>query len=111
MQRREHARYRLWFPVQVEAGGEIKLAMNQNIGVGGMLVALAADLKVDDVVALTFRLPNGESDRSVSGRVVRIEPNTEDPEGAWPFKVGIAFDEVAPDLIPFLEDAMARFGA
>lgn len=110
MQRREYARYRLWFPVQVAAGGQVNLAMNQNIGAGGMLVALAADLKIDDIVSVAFRLPTGEAERSVNARVVRIEPNSEDPDGAWPFKVGLAFDELAPDLIPYLEEAMARFG-
>lgn len=110
MQRREYARYRLWFPVQVEAGGQIKIAMNQNIGAGGMLVALCADLKVGDIVSVAFRLPTGEAERTVNARVVRIEPNSEDPDGEWPFKVGIAFDEIAPDLIPYLEDAMSRFG-
>jgi PilZ domain len=109
--RREHARYSLWFPVQVEAGGEVKLAMNQNIGAGGMLVALCAELKIDEPVSITFRLPTGGEDRTARGRIVRIEPNTEDPDGEWPFKVGIAFDEVAPDLVPFLDDAVARFGA
>lgn len=110
VQRREHARYKLWFPVQVHAGGQAKIAINRDIGAGGMLVALCADVKVGEVVSVTFRLPTGGEERSLSGKVVRLEPNTEDPDGEWPFKAGVAFDEVAADLIPHLEDAVSRFG-
>ncbi len=110
VQRREHARYRLWFPVQIEAGGQVKVAINHNIGAGGMLVALCADLKIGEPVAMTFRLPPGDVERAVRGHIVRIEPNTEDPDGEWPFKVGVAFDELSPDLIPYIEDAVSRFG-
>jgi PilZ domain len=111
VQRRDHARYNLWFPVQLTAGGEPNLAINQNIGAGGMLLALRADVKVGDVVSVKFRLPTGGADRELQGRVVRIERNSEDPDGEWPFKVGVAFEDVSPDLIPLLEDAVARFGA
>ena len=88
----------------------MRLAMNQNIGAGGMLIAMCADFKVGDLLSLTFRLPTGEGERSVKARVVRVEPNTDDPEGAWPYKVGLAFEEVAADLVPYLDDAQSRFG-
>lgn len=110
VQRREHARYRLWFPVQIEAGGQVKVAINHNIGAGGMLIALCAELKVGEPVSVTLRVPPAGEERVLRGRIVRIDPNTEDPDGEWPFKVGIAFDQVSQELIPFLEDAVTRFG-
>lgn len=110
MQRREHARYKLWFPVQVHAGGQATIAINRDIGAGGMMVVLCADVKVGEVVSVTFRLPTGGAERTLRGRVVRLSPNAEDPDGEWPFKAGVAFDEVAPDLIAPLEDAVSRFG-
>ena len=95
--------------MQLNAGGQANLAINHNIGAGGMLVALCADVKVGEVVSVTFRLPTGGEERTVRGTIVRLDPNTEDPEGEWPFKAGVAFEEVSPDLIPYLEDAVARF--
>jgi hypothetical protein len=110
VQRREHARYKLWFPVQVQAGGQAKVAISRNIGAGGMLVALCADVKLGELVSITFRLPTGGEERTLRGTIVRLDPNTEDPDGEWPFKAGVAFDEVSQDLIPYLEDAVSRFG-
>ncbi len=110
MQRREHARYRLWFPVQIEAGGQVKIAINHNIGAGGMLIVLCAEMKIGESVSVTFALPPSGETRALRGHIVRIDPNTEDPDGEWPFKVGVAFEEVSPELIPFLEEAVARFG-
>jgi hypothetical protein len=114
VQRREHARYKLWFPVQLRIGGvgaAAKVGINHNIGSGGMLVAACADVTVGERVTVTFQLPTGGGLKELPGSVVRIERNTDDPDGEWPFKVAVAFDEVSPDLIPYLEDAVARFGA
>jgi hypothetical protein len=110
VQRREYERYRLWFPVQVAAGDPPKLAMNHNIGAGGMLMALSAELTVGEPVKVTFRLPSGDAEHSLQGRILRIEPNSEDPEGGWPHRVAVVFDEVAPELVPYLIDAVARYG-
>ena len=66
MQRREHARYRLWFPVQIEAGGQVKIAINHNIGAGGMLIVLCAEMKIGESVSVTFttRSTSDGSDRA-----------------------------------------------
>ncbi|HEX2676972.1 MAG TPA: PilZ domain-containing protein [Polyangiales bacterium] len=110
MQRREHARYKLWLPVQMSAGGEAKLAVVHNMGAGGMLIALCAEVKVGEPVSVRFQLPTGDSQRELQAHIVHVERNAEDPDGEWPFKVGIAFDEVSSDLIPALELAVSRFG-
>jgi hypothetical protein len=43
--------------------------------------------------------------------VLRIEANPEDPQGAWPHRVAVAFDEVAPELLPYLEEAVQRYSS
>jgi hypothetical protein len=103
-------RYRLWFPVQIQAGQTPKVAMNHNIGAGGMLMALASELTIGEPLVVTFRLPPGDVEHSLRGHILRIEPNSEDPEGGWPHRVAVAFDEFSPELLPLLEAAADRFG-
>jgi hypothetical protein len=109
VQRRDYLRYQLWFPVQIESSDKPKIAMTHNIGAGGMLMALSSEISPDQPVIVTFRLPTSDREYSMSGRVLRIEPNAEDPEGAWPHRIAVAFDEVAPELLPYLEDAAQRY--
>ena len=113
MQRRRHARYQIWFPVQVYAG-ELTgaMAVNHNIGAGGMLIAVSAELKVESRVKVTFRLPpDGREERSMNGQILRIEKNLEDPEGVWPYRIAVAFDEIDPTLEPLLENAVNRISS
>lgn len=100
MERREHDRYAFWFPVQVET-----VSMQEGMGVShdtsrtGILLALAAPLAVDADVTLTFRIPpDSPSEHRVRGRVVRVEPNAADPDGLWPHKVAVVFDEPQPAI-------------
>ena len=87
------------------------MAMNHNIGAGGMLMVLGADLSVGQSVRVTFRIPPGDVERQLQGTVLRIEPNEEDPEGSWPMRVAVAFDDVEPELAPLLAEAVARFSS
>jgi hypothetical protein len=83
------------------------MAVNHNIGAGGMLLALSAELAVGEETTVTFRLPpDGKEERSLRGTILRIEKNPEDPDGVWPFRIAIGFDEVAEDLVPLLEKAV-----
>ena len=87
------------------------MAMNHNIGAGGMLMVLGSELRVGEPVRVTFRLPPGDVEHQVLGTVLRIEPNDEDPEGSWPMRVAVQFEEVDPALAPLLETAAARFSS
>jgi len=107
---RERERFRVWFPVQIVAGQQARVAMAHNSSGGGMLAAVSSDLSVGEHVELRFTLPSSDHEHRLSGRVLRLESNTEDPEGAWPQRVAIAFDHVAPELEPYLNEAVARFG-
>jgi hypothetical protein len=84
------------------------MAMTHNIGAGGMLMVLGTELRVGEAVRVTFRLPPGDSERVLQGTVARLEPNAEDPEGAWPMRAAVVFENVEPELIPLLEAAAAK---
>jgi PilZ domain len=108
VQRRSHVRFQIWFPVQLDGIAQAKIAMTHNTSASGMLVAVASQLTVGEPVELHFRMPPSGAEHRLTGRVLRIEPNKEDPQGAWPFRAAIAFDEVAEQLQPLLEEAAAR---
>ena len=76
-----------------------------------MLAAVSSALRIGAHVELRFTLPNSSQEHRLAGRVLRLEENSEDPEGVWPQRVAIAFDAVSPELEPYLDEAAARFGA
>ena len=75
-----------------------------------MLAAVSSSFAVGDPVVLRFQVPNSAREHELHGHVLRLEQNTEDPQGAWPQRVAIAFDAVSPELEPYLTDAVQRFG-
>lgn len=101
-----HGRYRIWFPVKVASGALDGMAFNQNISAGGMLMAVSARLEVDAEVVVRFQVPpDSGQEHVVEGRILRIEQNSDDPEGIWPYRVAVAFEAVDEALIPYLERA------
>ena len=112
VQRREHGRYRIWFPLRVESGPVDGMALNHNISAGGMLIAVSTKFQPDASVRVTFRMPpDGATEHVIEGRVLRIEENRDDPEGIWPYRVAVVFDHVDDELVPFLERAAQHFAA
>jgi hypothetical protein len=89
-------------------GSEVDgMAVNHNVSASGMLIALSARLKVGARVDLRFSVPaSAEPERMLQGKVVRIEDNAEDPDGLWPYRMAVAFDDPDPELIPALERAL-----
>jgi hypothetical protein len=101
-------RYQVWFPVQLasqELGG---LGMTHNVAAGGMLLASSAALEPGQRVKVSFAVPPRGVYREHEGSVVRVEDNPEDPEGMWPKRIAIAFDEVDPELEALLQEALQR---
>jgi hypothetical protein len=67
---------------------------------------VSAKVEAGSVVTVRFRLPPAlDRERMVQGRVVRIEDNVDDPEGLWPYRIAVAFEDVDLELIPVLEAA------
>lgn len=84
------------------------LAMTHNVGAGGMLLASPTSLAPGQRVNVTFVVPPSSSEYSLEGRVVRVEENQEDPEGTWPHRIALEFDEVVEELEPLLQSAQER---
>lgn len=112
MERRQQTRYKVWFPVQVVADELGALAMTHNVGTGGMLLASPATLVPGQHVKVTFVIPppSGEApaQHTLEARVIRVDGNPEDPEGAWPNRIALEFDAVDESLEPLLASAAER---
>ena len=102
-ERRQARRYALWIPVQVQAGTDVQmLAVSKNISWSGVLVIAGADLEPGERVTMTLQVP-GEDARELSGAIIRVEPNEEDPDGLWRYRLAVRFDENVEDLEPAFE--------
>ncbi len=102
-ERRESKRHTLWVPIEVRQGQEIQmLAVSRNISASGVLVVVGATLEVGGRVELKLQVP-GEDDEELSGEIVRVEVNAEDPDGLWRYQLAIRFDQPVPQLIPAFE--------
>ena len=86
----------MWFPVQLH-GGELNggMAINHNMGPGGMLIASSAELAAGTEVMCSFVVPSSSKQQQIKGRVIRVEKNADDPDGMWPYRIALAF-EYAP---------------
>jgi len=110
-QQRRYGRFEIWFPVRVTGGDVDGMAVNRNVSASGMLVALSARLEVGAVVEVRFAVPTASTaERTLRGKVVRVEPNQEDPDGMFPQRMALAFDDPDPDLVPVLEHAAKVLG-
>lgn len=111
MERRQQIRYKIWFPVQVAADELGALAMTHNVGTGGMLLASPATLEAGQRVKVTFVIPPSGGQHTLEARVVRVDKNPEDPEGAWPNRIALEFDHVEASLEPMLASAAERISS
>ena len=103
-ERRTAKRHALWIPIQMEQGPEIQvLAVSRDISVKGALVIAGAQLEPGSRVEMTVSVPGGD-DQQVGGVIVRVEPNQEDPDGLWRYRLAIDFDRALPQL----EEAFQR---
>lgn len=76
-----------------------RITVSRDVSTRGILLSAAEELKPGSKVVVTFRvLPDEKNERRVEGRVVRVEPNKEDPDGLWPVRLAVEFDEQLPEL-------------
>lgn len=102
-ERRGGPRFEVWFPVQVEPAGTDgsgpRITVSRDVSPRGILLSAASELTPGAKVFVTFRvLPDEKTERRVEGTVVRVEPNREDPDGLWPVRLAVEFDERIPEL-------------
>jgi hypothetical protein len=113
MERREHRRLRFWLPLQLEVEGtgekiEEGMAVSHDASDGGFLLVCSQRCPVGAPIHLTFSIPpGGPLTVRVGATVVRVSSNDEDPDGLWPYKVAVQFDEPVPDLEAYLEHVHA----
>jgi hypothetical protein len=110
VERRERDRYRIWFPVVVrshdERGGD---AVSYDASDQGLMLLAPFTLEVGEAVRVSLDLAPGETEpRVVTGKVVRTSGNDDDPEGLWPFRLAIEFDEEIADIEGHLVILSAR---
>lgn len=107
---RKHHRHIAWFPARIERSHAVtRLGITHNISQGGALIVCNSTWSEGDVVTMTLRVPGSFEEKTVAGRVVRVELNTEDPDGAFPHKIAIQFDETMPELESVMEKSQSGF--
>lgn len=102
---RKHARFIAWFPVKIEdLQAKGRLGVAHNVSQHGVLMVTNSQWEPGESVRVSFRVPSDPSvEHTAVGRIVRREPNTEDPEGLWPERVAIEFDDAVPELDELVE--------
>lgn len=97
---RRSRRVKTWFPVRMRNSGLRNTAVAKDVSARGILLAARKRLELGSEVHVSLHLdPESRAPRLAHGRVVRQEPNTNDPGGLWPYKVAIEFDQADPELL------------
>jgi hypothetical protein len=87
----------MWIPVKVDQLKE-GLAITHDASTRGALILTASTLEPGSKVEVSLKLPDSSVPRRVTGRVVRVEANEADPNGLWPHRMAVEFDEEVTDL-------------
>lgn len=110
--RRGGDRYAIWFPLKVESPSLTDgVAVSRNISETGVLMLSATKLDPGSVVNVTFKVERTGAERTAPAKIVRMEKNTGDQTGLWPWRVAVEFIEPVPELEPMLRDAEKKQGA
>jgi hypothetical protein len=105
---RRTSRFVVWLPVRVEELAE-GMAVTHNASDRGVLLVSASTLALGAAVTIRFQIPNEAAEqRTVHGRVVRVEPNRDDPDGVWRHQLAVEFDETVPELEAMLTQLVRR---
>ncbi len=107
---REKERFTVWFPMKIQPEEDTEaVAVSRNVSGKGVLMASARELETGKPIRVTFRLGGVEEpERTVEGRIVRSEPNSDDPDGLWPYRVAVQFEEPLEDLEAVLRDLAGK---
>lgn len=107
MERREQRRRRFWLPVQVD-GVPTGFAVSHDASGNGLMLVCAGTLAVGSTVQVKLSVPpEGGVEVSVPATVVRVSENDEDPDGLWPNKMAVRFNE----RVDALENYLAKLGS
>lgn len=89
------------------------MAIGHDASARGLLMVSANSMETGARLSLTLKLPPDLTRQiSVNARVVRVEPNDEDPEGIWPHRIALEFEgadeEIDRALRELEEQGVAR---
>ena len=96
-ERRTSLRLQVWLPVKVDALKE-GIAVTHDASERGLLMVTASRLDPGSPVTVVLKDPEGTETHRLSGRVVRVEANDDDPQGLWPHRMAVEFDQPEPKL-------------
>lgn len=100
LDRRESFRQRGWFSVRVATTEGSDTTVAHDVSESGLLMVSSRPLETGDPVYLALHVdPANEAPWMLGGTVVRSTPNTADPEGLWPHKVAVTFNDRFPELV------------
>lgn len=105
-ERRHYRRFRLWLPARIQGGtADSQLAIGHDMSEIGALLVTAEALSVGDRVRVYVSIPPDSIDEiCIDARVVRCEPNPQDPQGLWPVAVAVEFTRPVRELERLLRD-------
>lgn len=83
----------MWFPVEVTSGpSHESLGISHDASPRGILFASGMKVEVGESITIKFRLSKTAPEQTVTGKVVRVEVNEDDPTGMWPNRLALSFD-------------------
>jgi hypothetical protein len=97
-EKRSFRRYRLWFPVTLTADGVAFGAICRDASGGGLLVSSVVPLAVGTKVRARFGVAPAAPEHDVTAEVRRSESNEGELMLAFPFRLGLRFDNPIPEL-------------
>ena len=120
-EQRQSERARVWLPLRLKSDADDTPAVTYDTSERGAMILAPRSFPVGTKVSVTFELPfsgGGSGGRSeggepptihtATGLVVRAEPNVDDPNGLWPHRVAVTFDEPVPALVDWLHPGSKR---
>jgi hypothetical protein len=107
-EKRSYGRYSLWFPVTIDLASRRVWAVCKDVSASGILISSSGELKVGDVVTVSFRVSPEGPEKQLSGRIVRVEPPDDNPRAVWIHRMAIEFLEPDASLQTLFADTSSR---
>ncbi len=108
LEKRAHRRYSLWIPVTLDIASKQIRACKRDPSAGDILITGTTELRVSDVVLVTFRPPSESKSHNVVGRIIRVEPSGDVDGGTRRYTTAIEFLEPDETLTTLFQRASAE---
>ena len=79
--KRRASRFAIWFPVQLDTAGDVIIGISRDLSEVGVMMVAAAEPVLGAKVSMSISIPgDDEGTRTLSGTIVRVQPNEADSE-------------------------------